>query len=128
MSGKTVIARFEQGKETFEILVNSDLAYEYITGKRKDPMSVLDAEEIFKDARKGERQGEEKIKKAFGTTDMATVVDHILKKGDVPITTEQKSRLMEEKRKQIIDIIARNSIDPRTNAPTPALRVENAMN
>lgn len=128
MSGKTVIARFEQGKETFEILVNSDLAYEYITGKRKDPMSVLDAEEIFKDARKGERQGEEKIKKAFGTTDMATVVDHILKKGDVPITTEQKNRLMEEKRKQIIDIIARNSIDPRTNAPTPALRVENAMN
>jgi ribosome maturation protein SDO1 len=34
---------------------------------------------------------------------------------------------MEEKRKQIIAIIAKNSIDPRTNAPNPPLRVENAM-
>jgi ribosome maturation protein SDO1 len=35
--------------------------------------------------------------------------------------------MMEEKRKQIVEIIARNSIDPRTNAPTPPLRIENAM-
>ncbi|MCL4411471.1 ribosome assembly factor SBDS, partial [Candidatus Marsarchaeota archaeon] len=88
MPSKTVIAKFSANKDDFEILVNSDLAYEYITGKRKDPMSVLEAEEIFKDARKGERQSEDKIKKAFGTTDLAAVVDHILKKGDVHITTE----------------------------------------
>jgi ribosome maturation protein SDO1 len=90
-------------------------------------MSVLEAEEIFKDARKGERQSEDKIKKAFGTTDLAAVVDHILKKGDVPITTEQRNRFAEEKRKQIVETIARNAIDPRTNAPMPALRIENAM-
>jgi ribosome maturation protein SDO1 len=127
MPSKTVIAKFSVNKDDFEILVNSDLAYEYITGKRKDPMSVLEAEEIFKDARKGERQSEEKIKKVFGTTDLAAVVDHILKKGDVPVTTEQRNRLAEEKRKQIVETIARNAIDPRTNAPMPALRIENAM-
>ncbi|MCL5404751.1 MAG: ribosome assembly factor SBDS [Candidatus Marsarchaeota archaeon] len=127
MAAKTVIAKYAVGKDDFEILVDADMAYEYITGKRKDPMSVLEAEEIFKDAKKGERQSEEKVKKAFGTSDLAAVVDIILKKGDVPITTEQRARMTEEKRKQIIDIIARNSIDPRTKAPTPALRVENAM-
>ncbi len=127
MASKTIIARYSHDKDTFEILVNSDFAYDYITGKRSDPVSVLEAEEIFKDAKKGERQSEDRIKKAFGTTEFAKVVEQILKKGDVPITTEQRSRLVEEKRKQVIDIIARNSIDPRTNAPTPALRVENAM-
>ncbi len=126
-SSKTVIARIKRNGEEFEIFVNSDLAYEYITGKRNDPMAVLEAEEVFKDARKGERHSEDKIRKAFGTTDIAKIADAILKNGEVPITTEQRNRLIEEKRKRIIEIIAKNSIDPRTNAPNPPLRIENAM-
>ncbi len=124
---KTVTVRYSSGGDSFEILVDADMAYEYITGKRTDPLSVLEVEEVFKDARKAERQSEEKIKKVFGTTDIAKVADAILKKGDVPITTEQRAKLAEEKKKQVIDIIARNSIDPRTNAPNPPLRIENAM-
>ncbi len=127
MSSKTVIVKFRREGNEFEILVDSDLAYEYITGKRGEALSVLEAEEIFKDARKGERQSDDKIRKAFGTTDIAKVAEFMLKNGEVPITTEQRNRLMEEKRKQIVDIIARNSIDPRTNAPNPSLRIENAM-
>jgi len=124
---KSVIAKYIVNKETFEILVDSELAYEYITGKRSDPLSVLEADDIFKDVNKGERQSEDKIKRAFNTTDLATIVSTILKKGTVPITTEQRNKLMEEKRKHIIDTIARNAIDPRTNAPMPTTRIENAM-
>jgi ribosome maturation protein SDO1 len=124
---KTVTVKYSHAGDEFEILVDADMAYEYITGKRSDPLSVLETEDIFKDARKAERQSEEKIKKTFGTTDLAKVVDVILKKGDVPITTEQRAKMTEEKRKQIVATISRNSIDPRTNAPNPPLRVENAM-
>ncbi len=124
---KTVTVKYTHNGEVFELLVDADKAYEYITGKRSDVLSVLEAEEVFKDVRKGERQTEDKIRKAFGTTDIAKIADVILKKGDVPITTEQRNKLAEEKRKQIIEIIARNSIDPRTNAPNPPLRIENAM-
>ena len=70
MSSKTIIVKMRKDGNEFEILVNSDLAYEYITGKRTDALTVLEAEDIFKDSRKGERQTDEKIKKAFGTTDM----------------------------------------------------------
>jgi ribosome maturation protein SDO1 len=70
---------------------------------------------------------EDKIKKAFGTTDIAKIAETMLKHGEVPITTEQRNKLLEEKKRQIIEIIARNSIDPRTNAPNPPLRIENAM-
>jgi ribosome maturation protein SDO1 len=124
---KTVIVKYRHAGDEFEILVDSDLAYEYITGKRTDPLSVLEAEDVFKDSGKGEKASDDKLKKAFGTTDMAKVADIMLKKGEVPVTTEQRAKMAEEKRKQIIETIARNSIDPRTNAPNPPLRVENAM-
>ncbi len=127
MQQKTVIVKLRKGGEEFELIVDADMAYEYVTGKRTDPLSVLQVEEVFKDARKNERQSEEKVKKVFGFTDIAKLADAILKEGDVPITTEQRAKLTEEKRRQIIDVIATNSIDPRTNAPNPPLRVENAM-
>jgi ribosome maturation protein SDO1 len=124
---KTVVAKYSTGGEKFEILVDADLAYEYITGKRSDPMAALQAEEVFIDANKGERQGEDKLRKAFGTTDIVKIAETILKHGNVPITTEQRAKLAEDKRKQVASIIARNSIDPRTNAPHPLQRIEGAM-
>ncbi|MDE1851538.1 MAG: ribosome assembly factor SBDS [Candidatus Micrarchaeota archaeon] len=125
---KTVIAKYSVGGDTFEIFVDSDMAYDYITGKRTDPMGPLQAEEVFTDANKGERASQEKIKKVFGTTDIAKIAEIIMKKGTVPVTTEQRNKMLEEKRKQVVTIIARNSIDPRTGAPHPPQRIENAMN
>ncbi len=124
---KTVIAKYTAQGETFEILVDSDKAYAYITGKLSDPLSVLEVEDVFKDANKGDRQSQDKLNKVFGTEDLGKIAGMILKGGNVPLTTEQRNRMLEEKRKQILNIIATNAIDPRTNAPHPALRIENAM-
>ena len=124
---KTVIAKYTVSGETFEIFVDADKAYDFITGKISSAISTLDVEEIFKDANKGDRQSQEKVKKAFGTEDLEKVVTTILKHGNVPLTTEQRNKLLEEKRKQIVNIIATNSIDPRTNAPHTAMRIESVM-
>jgi ribosome maturation protein SDO1 len=124
---KTVVAKYSTGGENFEILVDSDKAYDFITGKTTNPLSALEAEEIFKDANKGDRQSHEKIVKAFGTADLEKVVATILKKGTVPLTTEQRNKLLEEKRRQIVNIIATNAMDPRTKAPHPPQRIELAM-
>lgn len=124
---KTVIAKYSSNGDEFEIFVDADLAYDYITGKISNPMLPLQAEELFTNANKGERPSQEKIKKTFGTTDISKIAETILKHGTVPLTTEQKNRMAEEKRKQVATIIARNSIDPRTSAPHPLQRIENAM-
>ncbi len=126
-SGKSVVIKYSKSGDLFEIIVDPEMAYEYATGKRADPLSVLEAEDVFKDARKGERQSPEKLRKVFGTDDLGKVVDIILKNSEIPMTAEHRARVLEEKRKQIINIIATNSIDPRTNAPNPPLRIENAM-
>ncbi len=121
------IARLYIKGERFEILVNPDLALDYRSGKPVSLDNVLITDTIYKDAKKGERASITTLQKIFGTTDSKVIADIILKKGEVPLTAEQKNKLIEEKRKQIINFISRNCIDPRTNAPIPPTRVELAL-
>jgi len=124
---KTVTAHIVLGGERFEIVVDPDLALAYRLGKKTDFSNVLSAEEVFKDVRKGERHSVDKLKKHFGTDDMLVIAQRIVKEGEVPITTEQKREMIEEKKKKIIATIAREAIDPRTGAPHPAQRIEKAL-
>jgi ribosome maturation protein SDO1 len=63
----------------------------------------------------------------FGTSDNRKVAEVMIKEGDLPVTTKQKSHALEEKRKQIINIIVKNGVDPKTGIPHPPQRVESAM-
>ncbi|MDD5317254.1 MAG: ribosome assembly factor SBDS [Candidatus ainarchaeum sp.] len=122
-----VIARISVNGKHFELFVDPDAAFKYKTGAKTDLSNILVVEEVFEDARKGERHTEAEIKKAFQTTDINKIAEIMLKRGEVPVTTEQKKRLLEEKQKKIVAIIAREAIDPRTGAPHPPQRIERAM-
>ena len=124
---RALIAHLEKDGERFEIYVDPDEAFKYRMGESKDVRRVLIVDEIFRDARKGERHDTETLKKTFNTTDPYKIAEEILSRGDVPFTTEQKKKMAEQKLNKIIDIIVRESIDPRTNAPHPRLRIENAI-
>ncbi|NYZ79406.1 ribosome assembly factor SBDS [Candidatus Micrarchaeota archaeon] len=124
---KAIIARLETHGEKFEILVDPELAYLFKTGSKKDILNLLVAEEIFIDARKGERPTAEAMKKAFGTTEFMKIAEVILRKGDVQLTTEQRKKMVEEKRRKIVAILARECVDPRTGAPHPPQRIEKAL-
>ncbi len=67
------------------------------------------------------------MEKIFGTTDIMKILEFILDRGDVQLTTEQKRKKTAEKRKQVIAILLREAIDPRTKAPHTQIRLENAM-
>jgi ribosome maturation protein SDO1 len=122
-----VIVRYVSKGEKFEMIVDSELAWEYKLGKRISLENVLISDTIYKDANKGERATVASLQKVFGTTDVMKIADTIIKKGDLPITAERRNRLIEENRKKIINIITRNCIDTRTNAPLPPSRVENIL-
>jgi ribosome maturation protein SDO1 len=127
MSEKYTVARLTKDNEHFEVLVKPQKALDYRTGKIPGITEVLAAETIFADANKGTRVSEERLHKAFGTTDTLKIADLILKKGTLQLTTEQRRKMVEDKRKQIIDFISRQAVDPKTNLPHPPLRIENAM-
>jgi ribosome maturation protein SDO1 len=129
MSGieNTIIARYESGGEHFEILVDPKMAYEYKTGKINTLGKVLVSDEVFKDAKKGERQTTAKIEKAFGTSDIGEIAKKIFAKGELQLTTDQRRKALAEKKAKIIAAIARVAVDPKNKAPHPPQRIENAM-
>lgn len=129
MSGiaNTIIARLEKNGEKFEILVDPKLSYDYKTGVKKDLNNVLIAEEVFKDANKGERQTSAVIKKVFGSEEIEVIAKKIFAEGELQLTTAQRKKLLEEKRLRLINLIAINCIDPRSKAPHPPARIEKAL-
>lgn len=124
---KAVIARLRVGNQNFEILVDCDKALEFRHGKDVSLDDVLATDDIFKDVKKGEHAPENEIVKIFNTSDKRKVAERIVREGEVQLTAEYKNKLRDEKRKQIIELIHRNSIDPKTNLPHPAQRIENAL-
>jgi len=127
MSDKYTVARMTKDNEHFEVLVKPDKALDYRNGKIPGITEVLVTETIFLDANKGTKVSGESLRKNFGTEDTLKVAELILKKGTLQLTTEQRRKMVETKRKQIIDFIVRNAVDPKTNLPHPPLRIENAM-
>ena len=123
----TLVARLEKAGERFELLVDPKLSYDYKTGVKKDLANVVLVDEVFKDARKGERQTSAAVKKAFGTEEIGAIAEKIFAEGELQLTTEQRRRLLEEKRLKLIELIARNAVDPRTKAPHPPVRIEKAL-
>ncbi len=122
-----IVAKYSFEGEKFEILVKPDPALEYKLGKKKDISSVLVSDEIYTDSSKGKKASTEKLLKAFKTDDATTIAETILQKGELNLTTNQRRKMIEEKRKQIVEFIAKTYVDPRSHLPHPPLRIEQAM-
>ena len=127
MSEKYTIARFTKDKLHFEILVKPNKALDYRNGKLSGIREVLVSDLVFTDANKGKKASEENMQSVFETIDPQKISDIILKKGTLQLTTEQRRKMINDKRKQIIDFISRQAIDPKTRLPHPPMRIENAM-
>ena len=122
-----VIARISRKGVNFEILVDPDLALSMRRGAQVNIENVLAVNDILKDSRKGERHTNEDLHKSFGTTDVFAIAEIIIKEGEIQLTTEQRHKMLEDKKKQIADIISKQGLDPKSKLPHPPLRIMNAM-
>ena len=120
-----VPARLKTHGTTFEVLVDPDGA---LALKRGDSLEdILAVEDVFENASRGDRSPEEDLQKAFGTTDPLSIAPVIIKKGEISLTADQRKRFLENKRRQVIEVIARNAINPQTKTPHPPGRIDQAM-
>lgn len=124
---ESIIAKLKTHGKTFEVFVDPDGALAF---KKGDPVkieNILAVEDVFSDARNGDRPAEQDVINAFGTTDALKIAEKIINEGELQLTTEQRRKIQEDKKKQIIAFIARNAINPQTKAPHPPARIEAAM-
>ncbi len=123
-----VLARLERGGKRYEILVDPELVDMF----RRHPEKVefddlLATDEVWHDARGGERPTSEAIEAAFSTQDIHLIAAIILDKGTIQLTTAQRKAMVEEKRLKIINTIVKTAVDPKTKTPHPPQRIANAL-
>ena len=123
-----VLARYEYGGKRYEILVDPDLVEAF----RQDPDSVdiddfLATDEVWHDARGGDRPTEEDIESTFETQEINEIAKIILEKGNIQLTTNQRKEMVEQKRQMIIQEIHSTAIDPKAKTPHPKTRIELAL-
>jgi len=121
------LAKIKRKGKNFEVVVDADLAVNFREGKVTDIRDVLKSENIFYDAKQGELASDNTIKEIFETDDKLKVAETIIKHGEIQLTAEYRKKLREQKRKQIVEIIHKNGVDPRTHLPHPTNRIESAM-
>ena len=123
-----VLARLEKGGKRYEALVDPDLVEQW-----KEDASTIDLDdfmamdEIFHDARAGERPTEDALMKTFQTLDVEAILNIILDKGSIQLTTAQRKARVENMRQQIIHHIHSQAIDPKSKSPHPRTRIELAL-
>lgn len=123
MTDKFTIVRYSAGNDKFEILVKPDPALEYKLGKKMDISNIMISDEIYSDANKGTRCSSEKLMKHFKTTDQLAIAKQIMDKGDLNLNTDQRRKMIEEKKRQIVEYINKNFVDPKSHMPHPVSRI-----
>ncbi|ADE03229.1 MULTISPECIES: ribosome assembly factor SBDS [Haloferax] len=126
---EAVTARLESHGARFEVLIDPDAALSIKRGEFDgDLEEVIAAEDVFEDASRGDRPAENDLEKVFGTTDPLQIIPEVVKKGEIQITAEQRREMQEQKRKSLINRIARNAVNPQMNdSPHPPERIERAL-
>lgn len=122
-----VIARLHKGADRFEVLVDPHEAEHIMEGKTENILSALAIDAVFSDSKKGTHAPIESLQKHFKTTDISTIAQEIIQKGEIQLTTEQRREMQEKKKKRIVDMIVKNAMDPQTKMPHPRTRIELAL-
>ncbi|MFB6234030.1 MAG: ribosome assembly factor SBDS [Halopenitus sp.] len=124
-----VTARLESHGERFEVLIDPDAALEIKRDEFEgDLEDVIAAEDVFEDASSGDRPAEADLEEVFGTTEPLEIIPEVVKRGEIQITAEQRKEMQEQKRKNLINTITRNAVNPQMdNAPHPPERIERAL-
>ena len=123
-----VLARMEKGGKRYEVLVDPSM----VDAFKENPDGIdindfLAMDEVFHDARGGERPTAEAIEKTFETQDIVIITSTILEKGSIQLTTAQRKQMVENMRQRIIHHIHSQAVDPKTKSPHPKTRIELAL-
>jgi ribosome maturation protein SDO1 len=147
--GKYVIAKIKKGHMIFEMIADPDAAWkakqilmeEEKKGKNltqitldqiiKHPdlgfADIFPTFDVFLNVKKAEVPTTEELQESFGTTDHQQIAAFFVKDGEFAWTKTQRDKWTEAKKKQIINILSRNCINPQTKKPHPPARIEKAM-
>lgn len=127
MAEHVIVARYKKGSEHFEIVIDPEKAALFRLGKSSLSEAVR-FPQVYSDAKKGEKVSSTRLKTVFGTDDVDKICEEILRHGQIPQTSSQRDAQAAQVRARLIELVHRSGVDPKTHAPHPRTRIENAFN
>jgi ribosome maturation protein SDO1 len=128
MTDKNTVARIKLNGKNFEIMIDDiDKALAFKKTGEGSVEDFLAIDQIFSDHKKGEKAADSDLQASFGSTDVNEIAAQIVKKGEVQVPIEYKHKELSERGKQIIDFYVKNAVDPQSDRPYTADRIERAM-
>ncbi|MCK5342415.1 MAG: ribosome assembly factor SBDS [Candidatus Heimdallarchaeota archaeon] len=112
------VARIKKDGKHFEILVDLDEAVKVRKGDGNLSVAVL-TDAIFHNLKSGEHASENELRDMFGSEDIMTVAEKIIKSGEVVRTTDSMKAEHEQKYKQVVDFLSRNAVSAEGRPYTP---------
>jgi ribosome maturation protein SDO1 len=119
-------AKIRKGHNHFEVLVDMDAALKVKKGVG-NIMEALEIDKIFEDIKKGNVASTDEVEVAFGTSDVYKVAEEIIKHGEILIDEQHRGAEHEQRLKQVIDFLVRNSIDPQSGYPHTPERIKSVL-
>src|SRR3972149_11972895 len=93
---EAIIARLKTHGKMFEVFVDPDGALAFKKGDHVKIESILAVEDVFSDAKTGDRPAEQDVLNAFGTKDALKIAEKIILEGELQLTTEQRRKIQED--------------------------------
>jgi len=76
-----------------------------LDGKEIDILHILAIDTVFNDSKKGTHASSESLQTVFGTNNIAEIATKIIKKGDIQLTTEQRSKMQRNKKIALLKLL-----------------------
>ena len=124
MSNNTLIIKYSKGGYKLQAFVDKAL-YNDFKFEKKGIRDICLSDTLATEA--GEKLSEEVMSTVFGTSDVWKCFEEIVMKGEPQYSIQERREMTENRRKQIVEYIVKTYINPQTNLPHPATRIENGM-
>lgn len=121
------VVRLKKGGKRFEIACYKNKVQEWRNGVEKDLDEVLQINNVFVNVSKGEVANADDLKKAFGKMNQSTIVQEILKKGELQVGDRERAYEQENLWKELATLVAEKCVDPSTHRNYPVSIIQKAM-
>lgn len=125
---KAQVVRFHHkpSKLKFEIMAKPGTVLKYRDGLLGIG-KVLLTDQVFTNSVKGDLASAEDLSRVFETSNLTEVCEIIINKGEVQLTAAERKGMQEAKEREVIHLIHRNWMDPKSKRPHPPDRIRAAM-
>ncbi|KAI7877182.1 Shwachman-Bodian-diamond syndrome protein [Lichtheimia hyalospora FSU 10163] len=121
------VVRLRKGGKRFELACYKNKVMEWRNNVETDLDEVLQIHSVFMNVSKGQVASKDDLQKCFKTDDLDSVIQQILKKGELQVAEKERTNQLESMWRDIATIVTDNCVNPQNQRPYTVTMIEKAM-